>query len=83
MGYFRSHRIPDYNPFWEEKEHHEDWEEYQFWYHLGHDDGYASGNNYGEYTRDNFDKLTQENEALRNLIDANIRVSKSHQEEES
>ncbi len=76
MGYFRSFKIPDYNPFWEEPEHHRFQEEHWFWYHLGYDDGYAKGTDYGTRTQEEFDKLTQENEALRQLIGANVRVMK-------
>lgn len=75
MGYFRSHRIPDYNPFWEEPEHQEGQEEYWFWYHLGHDDGYLLGTDYGNRTSETVEHLEQENEALRALITANLRVN--------
>lgn len=72
MGYFLKHKIPDYNPLWEEPEF-KDEPDYKKWFNLGYEDGYAAGYDNG----DELKKLEQENESLRSLISANFRVEKA------
>lgn len=71
MGYFLGKKIPDYDPWWQEREGLEDHEK---WYHLGRDEGYAEG--YSQYGKDGFEygKLERENESLKALIAVNKRL---------
>lgn len=71
MGYFLGEKMPTYNPLWEEP-HYKDEPDWWKWYHLGHQDGYIEGSSY----RDKLDNLEQENESLRGLLTANVRVIK-------
>lgn len=61
--------MPDYNPFWEEPEY-KNQPDYWKWYHFGYDVGHQS---YAVPAEDT-DKLIKENEALKALIEANIRL---------
>ena len=70
MGGFLGYHIPEYNPFWEE-DAYKDQPDYWKWYHLGYDDGMAEQQVYIVEQS----KLSQENDSLRALIAANIRVN--------
>lgn len=74
MGYFLGNRIPDYYPLWEEHKDEPDWWK---WYHLGYDEGYGEGSEY----KDKIETLEQENEALRGLLAANVRVKEEIRKE--
>lgn len=76
MGYFRSGKIPEYNPFWEDEEHQEHQPEHWFWYHLGYDDGHRDGAYRAGLTTEEIEKVVLENESLKALLDANVRVIK-------
>lgn len=74
MGYYLGTKL-EYNPFWEEKEHQEYMTDLQKMYCCGYDAGYSSGTDYLECNRDTLKVLEQENESLRGLLGANIRVN--------
>lgn len=63
-----------YNPFWDDvdykKEH--SLSDKEKLYHIGYEDGYGEGSEY----RERLEKLEEENEALRALCAANVRVIK-------
>lgn len=69
MGYFLGNKIPQYDPFWEE-DYMKDQPDWWKWFHLGHEDGYATGSSYSRKLED----LEQENESLKTLISANKRL---------
>lgn len=77
MGYFLGQKMPDYNPFWEEPAY-ADQPDWWKWYHFGHEEGYAVGNAFYE----NRERLFEENEALRNLLDTRARLDKQLPDEE-
>jgi hypothetical protein len=66
----------NYNPFWEE--HLENMSEKEQLYHQGYDDGYSVGAKY----HDKLENLKQENDALRALCAANVRVIKEELKKE-
>jgi hypothetical protein len=66
MGTFLGVRT-EYKPFWEEREELSDLEKM---YHVGYEDGYDEGSE----DRERLKTLEQENESLRGLLGANIRV---------
>lgn len=72
MGSFLGQHLPEYNPFWEEKDY-DDKPDWWKWYHLGYDDGYASH----EFPVSEYQRLQKENEQLRDLLSANVRVMKA------
>lgn len=72
MGRFRDHRIPDYNPFWEEKIY-EDEDDYWHWYHLGYQEGWTVANEDTESRQ----VLKQRIAQLEDLLSANVRVMKA------
>lgn len=71
MGYYLGTKL-SYSPFWEEPEHQERMTDLEKMYCCGYEDGYGSGSEY----RDRLENLEQENEALRALCAANVRVIK-------
>lgn len=71
MARYNGHRIPD--------QYHSDWAvnslgEWYDWWHLGHEDGVLHTEL--EIETKEIKRLTQENEALKNLVAANVRVIK-------
>lgn len=72
MGTFLGVRT-EFNPFWDDPLHYEHMSNKERLYHCGYQDGYDAGSEYAETLKE----LKQENESLRSLIGANVRVLKA------
>ena len=81
MGYFLGHKIPEYNPFWEEDTYN-DKPNWWKWYHLGHDDGYSTGYDEGSYALHQQSEMSKRINALESLLETRARLDKQLPEEE-
>lgn len=72
MGSYLGTKL-SYNPFWEEPEYQESMTDLQKMYCCGYEDGYGEGSEY----KARLEVLEQQNESLRGLLAANVRVIKA------
>ena len=76
MGYFKGDKIPLHDPWWQERELMPEWEQ---WFNLGYEEGYAHGSQY----REKLESLEQELEALRSLLAARAKWDKENLPDDS